>query len=902
MNYTKQNFKDGDILTANNLNRIEDGIIDTNEYIDGKIDEVKVSIDKLETSIGDIIGTESSDGYVNTLINELGRAVSIDGKQIVTTGINHSIKKPTQPTSELIYEQKEDGTYKCTGALDSFEGDTILVADWYNDNYVTEIDAIFNQAVFIPSHVTKANIYNPIAVIFDEGSRLADFTVTNAQFETFVLPASIKNVKDNMFLNRVPTTLVFKGTPDTIGASLSNSERCNDIYVPWLETDLININAPWGFTEATIHYNFPVEVFNMDGSWKTLDDYIDNYTNGNTAKVIKNMKRIDEEGLAKGWYDATALEKFQNNFNRVYVEQSKNRGIYAKVALTSSGKLSAQPTDYDIDDQEIPYYLGSIPTRLNGSKQDPDFNGADTLYRVGHIKVPPIDVDNFPTADEADEFAISKLYVDSAIDKKIEENNNFENVYYTPNIDDYCIAVTRDGTVDDKTTEVYINNNYKIDTTTDNYFKFKSNFKWNTTNNAGELYLCIRDSKGLKGYIYLQPSANTIKTNGNINTGLALNSIIPQNETVKLSIFGKLGGMSYLQINDVIYELNEKAFSIPAADDIIYFTISLSKTFNGGASISEVGYILGTDASINSASYKVEKIDISEYPRDLAIPNDKNSRIYSTHTNYPWITRVRDDNNTVVANKRYVIDTLANSLALSPLAGKKIIYHGDSICESRTDTSKANYNGGGYAKIIADITGSVYENYAGSGSVLVSALPSGQSLSPTAKYIVTDMDNMTDDADIICFQGGINDWFKDCPLGELSDIDDYSGVLNTTEVIGALESICRKAINKWSDKHICFIITHKIANNNAAYAKNYEGEGSWSYKELHDVMIQIFNKYSIPYLDMFNEGGLNSYMDIHNTMYFTGGSTEEPDKTHPNELAYRKYYVPKLIKLFESLI
>ena len=199
------------------------------------------------------------------------------------------------------------------------------------------------------------------------------------------------------------------------------------------------------------------------------------------------------------------------------------------------------------------------------------------------------------------------------------------------------------------------------------------------------------------------------------------------------------------------------------------------------------------------------------------------------------------------------------------------------------------------------MTGSIYDNRAGSGSVLVSAVPDGQSLSSTAKCIVTDMDNMPDDADIICFEGGINDWFKNCPFGELSLEDDYSGELDTTTVIGALESICRKAINKWTGKPICFIITHKIAHGNSAYAK-CNGTDPWSYKELHDVMIQVFNKYSIPYLDMFNEGGLNSYIDIHDTLYFTGGSTGMPDKTHPNEEGYKKYYVPKLIKLFESLI
>ena len=88
-----------------------------------------------------------------------------------------------------------------------------------------------------------------------------------------------------------------------------------------------------------------------------------------------------------------------------------------------------------------------------------------------------------------------------------------------------------------------------------------------------------------------------------------------------------------------------------------------------------------------------------------------------------------------------------------------------------------------------------------------------------------------------------------CPFGELTAEDDYSGNLDTTTVLGAIETICRKAINKWPGKPICFVIPHKVAN--MAYTQ-CSGTDPWSYKELHDAMIQIFNKYSIPYLDIFN--------------------------------------------------
>lgn len=1066
-----------------------------------------------------------------------------DLTRVVTTGTNHNINKPTQPTPELIYEQKEDGTYKCTGISDSFEGDTILVADWYNDHYVTEVDAIFNQTVFIPSHVTRVNIGNSKAVIFDESSRLVDFTITDAHLETLVLPTSLKNIKDNIFLNCVPTSLVFKGIPDSIGAVLSNKEGCKDIYVPWAETDAINVNAPWGFTEATIHYNFPVEVFNMDGTWKTLDDYIGSYTNGDTAKVIKNMKRIDEEGLAKGWYDANALEKFQNQFNRVYVEQSRNRGIYAKVALTASGKLSSQPKDYDIDDQEIPYYLGSIPTRLPGSEQDPDFDDTDTRYRVGHIKVPPVDVDNFPTADEAKEFATSKLYVDSAIDKSKTE---LENVLLSNNnsVRNYKCKSLHSGVISGckitstKTAVLHINPKYNYTGSLgDHFFKFDSLFKYSS--NVGDIYFAMQDTT-LRGYIYLNTRTGRIYSKSGINF-ISASSILPKDTWVHISIYGRLGGNTYLDIDGNKYNIGV-AYPIPDENTHLKFIISLSQSFSGNVALSNIKYDVGTDSKISSEGYEgtyINLIDgelststsdtlyvksdegfwmadindkqaiskfavnnstldnyfdaehnyytklennivlesnskynvyspiyfkpnlrdadtdgnyIAEFKCDiyredilskgqlqiffangnvypiyividyattginkikmvadktvvvasdhsdlgsllpinkwssielsLLTSSDRTEAVFKvngelvlyadskTNSNLPifgsniveypilfapsksievklklrnisyWSTLTEllpetrycyqldnlyidgeaistSTNNsiyqsgglwyarsliedTAVVNKKYVETKIIN---YSPLAGKKIAYHGDSICESRTDASKLNYNGGGYAKIIADITGSTYDNKAGSGSVLVSALPSGQSLSndTTAKYIVTDMDSMPDDADIICFQGGINDWSKGCPFGELSAENDYSGTLDTKTVIGALETICRKAINKWSGKPICFIITHKIANGNSAYAK-CSGTDPWSYKELHDVMIQIFNKYSIPYLDMFNEGGLNSYMDIHNTLYFTGGSLGTPDKTHPNEEAYRKYYVPKLIELFESLV
>jgi hypothetical protein len=72
------------------------------------------------------------------------------------------------------------------------------------------------------------------------------------------IPSSVTNIDDAAFGNI--TTLkevTFKGTPTTVNAySFVNCNNITDIYVPWAEGAVAN--APWGATNATIHYNSEV--------------------------------------------------------------------------------------------------------------------------------------------------------------------------------------------------------------------------------------------------------------------------------------------------------------------------------------------------------------------------------------------------------------------------------------------------------------------------------------------------------------------------------------------------------------------------------------------------------------------------------------------------------------------
>lgn len=228
----------------------------------------------------------------------------------------------------------------------------------------------------------------------------------------------------------------------------------------------------------------------------------------------------------------------------------------------------------------------------------------------------------------------------------------------------------------------------------------------------------------------------------------------------------------------------------------------------------------------------------------------------------------------------------------SPISGKKIAYNGDSIAESRL-TAGNTYNGGAYPKMIADISGGTYENRAHGGGILASAVGDSGTMPHS---VVNDLTNMTDDADLICLEGGINDYWRNVPLGDYSE-SDYSSTLDTTTICGALESIFRQAKQKWVGKPICFVITHKIKST--VYVANSAG---YTMMQAHEKMVGICKKYAIPYYDAFEDSGLNAYDDIQNTTFLTSNSSGTADGCHPNALGYEKYYVPQLIDLFNKIM
>ena len=221
----------------------------------------------------------------------------------------------------------------------------------------------------------------------------------------------------------------------------------------------------------------------------------------------------------------------------------------------------------------------------------------------------------------------------------------------------------------------------------------------------------------------------------------------------------------------------------------------------------------------------------------------------------------------------------------SSLTAKKIVYDGDSICMGLS-------GGGGYAQLIADKVGGKFVNASMGGGRLITQSGSTDDF----HSIVDNLVNLPTDGDLYCFEGGINDFWTKGVLGTF-DYANFDGELDTTTMCGALETIFRYALTNFVGKPICFVITHKIQGT--AYGKNSNGD---TFKDYHDAMVGICQKYSIPFYDAFYESGLNGWNTAQNNAYLTGNSAGTPDGCHPNEQGYRRYYVPQLINLFEKIM
>lgn len=147
--------------------------------------------------------------------------------------------------------------------------------------------------------------------------------------------------------------------------------------------------------------------------------------------------------------------------------------------------------------------------------------------------------------------------------------------------------------------------------------------------------------------------------------------------------------------------------------------------------------------------------------------------------------------------------------------------------------------------------------------------------------------------DIILLEGGSNDYTQTRQMGELSGNLDFAGTYDETTYIGALESAFYKIRTKWADAQIIWVFSHR---QNSRTEKTVDGV-TVNYKTMHDMSIEACKKWGIPVVDLFEEGCMNTLWPHDKTKY-----TKDADGTHPNELGYMKFYVPRILAKIRELL
>lgn len=68
------------------------------------------------------------------------------------------------------------------------------------------------------------------------------------------------------------------------------------------------------------------------------------------------------------------------------------------------------------------------------------------------------------------------------------------------------------------------------------------------------------------------------------------------------------------------------------------------------------------------------------------------------------------------------------------------------------------------------------------------------------------------------------------------------------------------------------------------------------FAQIMSVIDDVCQKWSVPIVDMFNEGNLNTKLDSHRLKYSNNG-----DATHPNQLGYEIFYLPMIEAKIKSI-
>ena len=204
------------------------------------------------------------------------------------------------------------------------------------------------------------------------------------------------------------------------------------------------------------------------------------------------------------------------------------------------------------------------------------------------------------------------------------------------------------------------------------------------------------------------------------------------------------------------------------------------------------------------------------------------------------------------------------------LKNKKLVADGDSITNGA--------DGIGYPEYIAQNNEMEFlENLAVNGATIATGTTFDDNTN--RHWICKSVENLNNTAQYILIGGGVNDFWNNVPLGEITN--NYNDDVNTNTFIGALEYMARILLNKYNkDQHIYFIIYHNILN-----IFNNHNDINLTFNDYYNAIIQVMNKYSINVIDLHKISKFNTGINFYKNNY-----TFNQDGIHPNAQGYEYFY------------
>lgn len=210
------------------------------------------------------------------------------------------------------------------------------------------------------------------------------------------------------------------------------------------------------------------------------------------------------------------------------------------------------------------------------------------------------------------------------------------------------------------------------------------------------------------------------------------------------------------------------------------------------------------------------------------------------------------------------------------LDGKTVYGFGDSLIYG-------HYSKVGILDSLTENENMIYTKYAVNGAGVVNG------------SIKTQVENASIEIpDFIVFDGLLNDAYESTVVGELSSSFDTSE-LDASTFYGAFEMLISAIKNKYMESNIIYICPHKTPSRTFH-----------SQEILQKAVRECCEKWSVSYVDIYRQGGINCYIDSmrNSYSYNNEGETSGGNGTHLTGAGYERWYTPmikaKMLEVLES--